>query len=412
MAKNYSDLYNSTNDSISLDQRWYLKEEATRGVFVAPTGADYFFTKAGGGIEFTQPFESSPHRSGRHHNNIIKKKKELSWGFSTYFNIDTGVAAGVTEIEPAMRVLWKSLLGKEDTTAGVKYTAGTTPSTTFSLYEVGDKWARQSRGCFVQGGNCSFPGDGEAGIEWSGAGKDAFYLGIGKSTTNNTGNTVTLVSGDGGQFKNAVGGLVMVIKSNGTTRSTDTPDGSPRTITAVVGDVVTLSGAALTDSDGSGVGTPIYLSYYEPATPVGIDNPQTGLQGSFTITGLGTLCARSVSLNMQNDHEIVNYCYGSDSASGPIFVPGSRMTATLSFEMNMNKEIMSFFHNVQNFDAQVIQVILGDPTTRHLDLDVPKAFFSVPSFSVPETGSVPVTFEGTAYQTALDAADEVSVHFK
>lgn len=409
--KNYANIYNSVNDAIALEQRWYVKEEVTRGTLIAPTDADFFFTLGGGQIEFSQPFESSPHRSGRHHTNIIKKKKECSFSFSTYFNIDTGVAAGTTEIDPAVRALWKSMMGKETVSSGLQYTP-TIPATTLSVFECGDKFARQSRGCFVQGANMTFPGDGEAMIEWSGAGKDALYVGLGKSITdNNAGNTVTLATGDGDQFKKAVGAFVMLIEADGTTRSADTPNGSPRRITGVSGDVVTLDGAALADADGSM--NPVYLVYYEPSTPTAINNPQTGLVGSFQITGYsGLSCARSVSVNLQNNHELVNYCFGSDSLSSPYFVPGDRMTAEISVEMNLNKDLIKFFNAVQNFEAQVLQVILGDAATRHLDIDLPKVIFPVPSFQVPDTGSIPVTFAGTAYQTALDAEDEVSVYFK
>jgi len=411
VAKNYADNYNSVNDSIALQQSFFVKEEVTRGTLIAPTGADFLFTLGGGTIEFSQPFESSPHRSGRHHTSIIKKKKESNWSFPTYFNIDTSVGAGTTEIDPAARVLWKSMLGKETVSTGLQYTA-TVPATTFSLFENGDRWARQSRACFVQGANMSFPGDGEATVEWSGSGKDALYLGIGKSVTNNNaGNTVTLASGDGALFKKAIGGFVMIIEANGTTRSTDTPDGSPRRITVVAGDVVTLDGAVLTDADGSV--TPIYLSYYEPATPVAINDPQTGLVGSFQITGFaGLTCVRSVGVNLANNHEMVNYCYGFDSLSSPFFVPGDRMTAEISIELNLSKDLIKFFNAVQNFEAQVLQVILGDAASRHLDLDLPKVFFPVPSFTAPDTGSIPVTFAGTAYQTALNMEDEVSVYFK
>lgn len=412
MAKNFSTLYASTNDAISLEQKIFIKTETTRGELIAPIGTDFLYTLAGGGIEFSQPFESSPHRSGRHHNNIIKKKKETNWSLSTYFNIDTTLgAAAAAEIDAPVKTLWKSMMGYEDLSAGAKYTP-TTPDITFSIFENGDKWARQARGCFVQGANMTLPGDGEATTEWSGSGKDALYVGIGKSTTNNSANTVTLISGDGGQFKKAIGALVMIVEADGTTRSSDTPTGSPRKITNVVGDVVTLDGAALADADGSGLNAPIYLAYYEPVSSTGIDNPITGLTGSLSIAGLASACPRSISINLQNNHELVNYCYGESGLSGPLFVPGDRMTAEITLEFNVSKEIMKLFNGVQNFDAQVIQVILGDVTGRHLDIDIPRAFFSVPSFAVPDTGSIPVPFVGTAYQTALDAGDEISVHFK
>jgi hypothetical protein len=412
MAKNYKAIYDSGNVSIALEQRFFAKQETTRGELKAPTGADFFF-HTGGTIEHSQPVESSPHKSGRHHNNIIKKKKEASFSISTYFNIDTAQpAAAVAEIDPALRLLWKSMMGAEDTSSGAKYTPAV-PALTFSLFEIGDKWARQARGCFIQGANMTFPGDGEATIEWSGACKDALYVGMAKSVVSNDGGqTVTLGVGEGAQFAKAIGGLVMIIKSDGITRSTDTPNGTPRKIVSVVGDVVTLDGAALADADGSGLADEIYLVYYEPATPIAIDNPQTGLVGSFTVDGYGTFCARSISVNLTNDHELVNYCYGSDSLKAPFYNAGNRMTAVVSFEANWDETMLKLFNSIQNFDGQGLAIILGDAAGRRLQIDIPKVIFGVPSVAVPETGSVPVTFEGNAYQTAFDAADEISVHYK
>lgn len=412
MAKNYKTIYESGNVSIALEQRFFVKQETTRGELKAPTGADFFF-HTGGSIEHTQPVESSPHKSGRHHNNIIKKKKEASFTISTYFNIDTAQpAAAVAEIDPALRLLWKSMMGAEDVSSGLKFSPAV-PALTFSLFEVADKWARQARGCFIQGANMTFPGDGEATIEWSGACKDALYVGMAKSIEdNNGGQTVTLSVGEGAQFSKAIGGLVMIIKSDGITRSTDTPDGTPRKIVSVVGDVVTLDGAALADADGSGLADEVYLVYYEPITPVAIDNPQTGLVGSFAVTGYGTFCARSISVNLTNDHELVNYCYGSDSLKAPFYVAGNRMTAVVSFEANWDETMMKLFNSVQNFDGQELTIVLGDAAGRRLQIDIPKVIFAVPSVAIPETGSVPVTFEGNAYQTAFDAGDEISVHYK
>lgn len=412
MAKNYASIYNSSNDAISLEQSWYVKQEATRGELIAPTGADFFFTLGGGTISFAQPFEPSPHRSGRGNLNVIKKKKETSWSLSTYFNINEGLGApGVAEIDPAIRVLMKSLLGAEDTVSGAKYTR-TVPDVTFSLFECGDKFARQSPGAFVQGCNMQFPGDGEATMEWSGNAVEALYLGIGKSTANNNaGNAVTLESGDGAQFKAAVGGMVMLIEADGTTRSADTPTGSPRKIVSVVGDVVTLDGAVLADADGSV--TDLFLVYYEPSSPVAIDNPVTGLKGSLTVSGIsGSICPRSMGVDIQNNHEVVNYCYGKDKVAGSIFVPADRAQIKITMELNLNKGLVAFFNSVQQFQAQVLQIILGDTLLRHLDIDLPKVLFPVPEIAVPETGSIPVPFEGTALMSALGADDEISVHFK
>ena len=411
MAKNYASIYNSSNVAISLEQKYFLKRETNRGVLAVPSGTDFVFTLAGGSVEFTQPFESSPHRSGRHHTDKIVKKKECSWSIPTYFNIDTAqVAPSSAEIDPAMRTLFQGALGSEDTATGLKYLP-TTPDLTFSLFETGDKWARQVRGCFVESATLNFVGDGEATTEWSGSAKDAIYVGMGKTTAdNNLGNTVTLSAGDGDQFKNSKDGYVMLIESDGVTRSDDTPDGSPRKIISVVGDVVELDGIALADSDASV--NPIYLVYYEPQSATAINDPQTGLTGSVKIDSVGSVCARNVTITMGNENELINYCYGEDSLAAQMFVPANRFTAAVTMEINLDKELFALFQRLQTFETQDITVILGDIAGRHLEVQMPKAIFEVPAISVPESGSIPITFSGTAYQTTLDAGDEISLHFK
>lgn len=411
MAKNYAAVYNNENDSSSLEQSFYLKLEATRGTLTAPVGADFFFTLAGGSISFSQPQESSPIKTGRHHSTTILKKKEMTWTIPSYFMINTALGApAAAEIDPAKRLLYKSLFGYEDATAGAVYDSREDPSVTFSIFECGDLWAHQARGCFVNNATFNFPGDGEATEEWSGAGAEAFLVGIGQSVANNNGgNTVTLAVGEGDKFP--VGCMVMIIEADGLTRSADTPTGSPRFVTAVVGDVVTVSGAPLADADGSGVGLPVYLSYYEPTGKVAINNPITGLVGSVTIVGLADTCLRNASITVANDHELVNYCFGEDALHGSYFVAANRVTTTASIEMNLNHEVLKFFNNIQQFVPQDMTLILGNALSRHLEVTMPKIQFTVPEFAVPETGSIPITFEGTGYQTAVDAADELTFSF-
>ena len=410
MARNYKSFYTSTNDSSALEQAFYLKKETTKGTLIAPASTDFLFTLPGGSVKFNQPFESSPHRSGRHHLDTIKKKKECSWNLSTYFNINESLgAANFAEIDAPVRQLWKSVLGNEVVSAGAVYSSLTTPDETFTLMEVGDKWARQCRGAFVMDNTVNLPGNGEATCEWNGNAVESFLIGIGKSVTANAANTVTVAAGEGNAFR--VGGLVMLIKVDGTTRSSDTPAGSARTITAISGDVITLSGAVLTDADGSVALNEVYLSYYEPATKTAINNPLTGLVGSMSFADLPSQCFRSATVKIANDHELVDYCYGHDSLDAPFFVPANRLTVTVSAELNLNANLVQFFNRVQDFQSKDFQAILGSATGRRMVIDCPKVIFPVPEFSVPETGSIPVTFEGTAYQTALDAADEITVSF-
>ena len=411
MAKNFADLYNDVNDSIALEQKFFIKEETIRGTQVDPVGTDFFFTLTGGSTNFQRPLESSPHRSGRHHTSVIKQKTTTEWSIPTFFNIDTGVAAGITEIDAAVRVLHKSMFGKEDTASGVLYTTETVPNTTFTILENGDKWAKQTFGAFVESAEMSFPGDGQAQTTWSGMAKSSNLIGVGRSSINNdSGNTITLETDEGRRMR--VGGHVMIIESDGLTRSADTPDGSPRIITAIAGDVITLDGAVLADADGSV--TPVYLSYYEPENPTAINEPSVGLVGSITIAGFSALdCIRSATISAANNHELQDNCFGEEGLGGNLFVPGGRFTAEVSLEINMNETLLELMNKIRDdISGEDVTLILGDSSSRHLEISIPQAIFQLPEIPVPDTGPIPITFTGNAYQSAIDAADEISVHYK
>jgi hypothetical protein len=260
MAKNYAAIHTAANDSIALEQRFYAKVETIRGTMVAPVGADFFYTLQGGQVTFGQTKISSPHRSGRHHTGIIKEKTSTEWSIPTLINVDTAVVAGATEVDAALQLLWESLLGKKTVSGGVIFDSSETPDLTFSLFNCGDCWAEQIPGAFVMGCELSLPGDGQAQLTWTGNGKITYRVGISKSVTANAANDVTVEAGHTYRFP--IGCMVMLIKSNGTTRSTDTPDGSPRRVTAVdhLTNKVTVDGAVLTDADGTV--NPVYLCYY------------------------------------------------------------------------------------------------------------------------------------------------------
>jgi hypothetical protein len=271
---------------------------------------------------------------------------------------------------------------------------------------VGDKWSRQAPGAFISSGNIQLPGDGEATVEWAGNGKTTFVAGMGKSViNNNAGNTVTLAVGEGARF--TVGAAVMLIEANGTTRSADTPVGSPRTIISIAGDVPLLSGAVLADADGSV--TPVYLVYYEPDAPTAINNPVTGLVGSVAVVGLADQCIRSLGININNNHELVDYCYGEDGLGDTVFLPADRMTAELTMSMNLNHDVLGFFVGLLAFPTKDLTAVLGSASGRNFTFDIPAARFQVPAFAVPDTGSIPVEFAGTAYETGFGLADELTV---
>lgn len=406
MSKNYASIYSAGNDSSALNDRIYIKKETVKGTLVAPTDTDHMLHTSAS-IEVTQPTEFSPHKSDRHHNEIITQKKEGSFTIGALFNIDTAEAQGVTEIDQAVRTLWENALGKEATLTGLKYTAEVDPSSTFSIFQCGDNWALQAMGCFVDSGTINLLGDGNANYELSGMLFDAYLVGIGKSVIDNNGGlTVTLQTGEGKLFP--VGSLVMLVKADGTTKSADTA--TARKVVSVTGDVVTLDGANLADADGSGVGVPIYLTYWEPASPVAISDIQSGLQGSINTTTLGTFsCMRNITISFANNHELKNYCYGKDKATD--YLPASKLEVTASIELNLSKTAAKFYNTQKEFVGENIVATLGDITTRYLQVTLPRVVFDVPSIVVPESGSIAITFEGKALESAKGLADEISVEF-
>jgi hypothetical protein len=411
VAKNYPALYEGGNDSIALEQKIYIKAEPTgqRGTLQLPAPTDFLFHIGGASINFTQPIETSPHKSGRHHQNIIKQKTTSEWTLPTFFNINEALgSASVAVIDPAVRVLHKAMFGNEDVTGGFPvYDTSVDPNTTFTMMEIGDVWAKQAPGCFVESANIQMPGDGQSQVEWSGMAKTVLNVGIGKSITNNTANTITLATGEGRRFP--VGAFVMIVKATNV-RSTDTPANAARTVTAVSGDVVTVDGAALTDANGSV--TPIYLTYYEPNAATAIDNPVVGLVGSISIAGFTAQnCIRNLTLNCTNSHEPVDYCFGEEGLGGPLFIPGGRFTAEVTLEMNLNKELLGFINKQKDFLGEDLTIVLGSATGRRLQILVPKAIFQVPEIPVGESGSIPITFTGNANQTGVDAADEIQLSY-
>jgi len=408
--KNFAALYSGGSDSSALNQSFFLKAEVNRGAMVFPVGTDFLFSLSGGSVNYAQTFISSPHRSGRHNNNIVKEKTSTEWNLPLYLNIKQGVAYGSC-IDVAVKALWTSALGRaRDTGTALVYDAAIDPATTFTIFENLDVMAKQAVGCFVNQTEVSLPGDGQAQITFSGNAKTVFHAGIGKSIIDNdAGNTFEFV--DAEEVKRFdVGAAVMIVEADGSTRSADTATARKIVSRDEIAGTVTLDGAVLADADGST--NPVYLCYWEPMSSVGIDEPQTGLVGSISIDTLPTLsCVRSATVTLANNHELVDYCYGTDGLSGPLFVPGGRLEATMSVEMNLNAQLVEFMKRIRSFEGHAIELICGDVANRHFKLEMPRVIFQVPAISVPESGSVPVSFEGTCLQSSLDAADEVTASY-
>ena len=210
-----------------------------------------------------------------------------------------------------------------------------------------------------------------------------------------------------------VGALIMIVEADGATRSADTPTATPRKVVSVTGDAVTVDGAVLADADGSGPSAPIYLCYYEPteATIAAINDPQTGLVGSLTMTGL-TNCFRSLTVTNKNNHEPQSFCYGSRSLGSKLFAVAGRFTSEIEAEINLDLAMAGFINGLDDKAGVAIALVCGAAAGRRLEIALPKVIFPRPTYTRPESGSIPVTLSGMAYQSALNAADEFTLEYK
>lgn len=411
MAKNFAAIYNGDNPSSALNQSFFVKEEVVKGVGIVPAAIDFLYTVSGGTVTFTQPKESSAHRSKRHNRNFIVQKTATEWSMPMYFNIDED-AIHTAQVDPAVRCLMRNMLGRE-TNSGTSYDfdAVTDPSKTMTIFANLDVTAEQVVGAVVESAELTFPGDGQAQATMNGFAKFVYHAGISKSVTANAANIVTVAAGEAYRFE--VGAYVMIVEADGVTRSADTPTGSARRITAVdtVANTVTLDGAVLADADGTT--DPVYLCYYEPVAPTGIDNPITGLVGSIAIDSMPDIsCMRSMTVSITNNHEQINYCFGKAGLGDKVFVAGGRLDVTVSLELNLDADLAGWMQRLREFEAHDISLVLGNSSKRHLNILLPKVIFDVPSISVPESGAVPVTFEGLALESDEEAGDEITISYK
>ena len=419
MAKNFKDIYDNTGDSISIEQKYFIKEEPASGTLIGPTDTDFVFTTAGGSIDFSQPNDVSDHRSGRHNTDTIKGKKVVDWSIPMYINLDTALGApGVGVIDTGVRTLWEVALGRELVPGGVTYDAGSTPSKTFSIFENGDKSGVQANAAFVETSTLAIPGDGVPTLTWAGGAADRKRVGVGAFTTDaglhtpGTPQVILDVASEAKRFP--VGGLVMIIEADGVTRSADTLNGTYRRIVArdTGTGAVTLDGADLADADGSAT-TAFFLAYAEPQAPTSINDIQSGLTGSVSIDALGGAqdCVRSVTVTMDNQVERVTYCALTGGLGFPYVIYGDRLSVSVDIELNLNHAAIEWLDDLDNFTANDIDIVVGDVAGRHFKIDLPKVEFGPPTVSIPDSGSIPFTATGMALQSATDAADEILISY-
>ena len=376
---------------------------ANSGTEAAGTDDQDFFLYTTGGPTFNQPAESNSHRSGRFHVGVVKRKKVVEFDFDAMLNMSGNAG---DSLDTAIRLLYKNVFGKETVVAStsIKYEQGL-PNSFFSMVRSSTIFSEYFTGCYTKDWTMNIPGDDAVNQKFTGRGADATEAGLAQ-IDGAVVSSASVVVNAGHAKRFTAGARVMVVDTDGVTILAGA-DGS----LLVSGEpdlgtnTVTLD-APVDASDDA------YLVYWHPGAiqQTGTDAIFTDLEGSIKLdSSLAAICATNITLGLVNDHIDLDNCFGSDTNQG--FAAGNRATFTLSVTADLSNENYGEIVQLRKFGGLSPEIIVGDTGGRHLKITAPNWIPSVPTKDLPENGTVPVTIEGTLYQSAPGEADPVLVEF-
>lgn len=377
---------------------------ANGGTEIAGTDSPDWFWTTKMGIKHSQDFEMSLHKSGRQASSIIKKKKMLEGDVEMYVNMSDGASPA---IDGAVALLLQCVFGQKTEGAnGISFDQKQPPTTYFSVLQGNNVFNRVANGCYVKNFTLTLPGDGEATMKFTMKGRESKECSIAKLTTLVSASaTIIVVAGEEENFE--IGAKVMMCDDDGRTITA----GVDGTVTVLsidkVAHTVTLNTAVTADAS----------SYLVPWLPHvfgfgGIDNPVTGLQGSVSFDGGVTTIEeiRSAEISVDPKTEDLDNYYGTDTNRG--YVVGDRSEISVKVEMNLSASQFKKIQQTRGFEPFSMRFILGDASARHLLVECPRVQFKIPGVEIPDTGTVPVTFEGFALQQTPGALDAVTLTYK
>jgi len=355
-----------------------------------------------GGPTFDQPVESNSHRTGRFHNDIIRQKKVCEFDIDTMVNMEG--SAG-DSLDTAVKLLLLSGFGNETINSGVSidYKQGL-PNITFSMVRVSTIFAEYYTGGYVKDMTLDVPGDAPGTMKYTGKLADSEIAGIGKINGAVVASTSIILDDSINKhvLRYTIGSRVMVVKADGRT-ITHGADGS-LLVSAITEGTDTVDVSAAVDAEDDGFLVPWHPGAVQQS---GRDNIYTDLEGTFKFRTSGnTVCATNINIGLVNDHVDLDNCFGSETNEG--FAPANRMTITVGVTLDLSNENFGELVQARKFSALSGELVIGNPASgRKLTISWPKLITSVPTIDLPENGVVPVTFEGTLYQSDAGAGDPI-----
>lgn len=380
---------------------------ANGGTETAGTNDQDYFLKTTGDISHNQPIDPDPHRTGRFHTGILKRKivSEFSWDSLLNMSGDAG-----DSLDNAVRLLWESIFGTETVVAAqhIQYTQGL-PNFTFSAVKIGTIHGEYFTGAYAKDMTLTAPGDAEVTLNYTGMAEKGSIAGLGQIDGAVASNT--LITLDANHWKRFLNegtnkARLMVVSADGRT-ITAGHDGS-LTLESVDSGAGTITVGTAVDAEDDGFIVPWHPGAIQATSRL---NPATDLEGSIKLTSTGDeICATNIELGYVNDHVDLNNCFGTKANQG--FVAANKATITLGVTVDLSNENFGDIVQTRTFDGFDPVLTIGDTTTRHLEITSPKWIVEVPAIELPENGVVPVTLTGNFFQSSPGARDPIRARFK
>lgn len=378
---------------------------ANSGVEAAGTNGTDFFLMTKASHKYTQPRTISNHRTGRLPSSTIKAKKMVEGDIETYINIDTSLMNPAVDA-PLVALLKQVLASYSSSASEVRFNMSQAPTAYNTLYETTNITGSLLNGIYAKSFEISLPGDSPAQYKMTFKGRDVKSCTISQLNGIVSASTsVVLNAGEGSNVE--AGALVMCIGVDGRT-CTAGGDGLLYVVSTNTSTHTVVLSAAVTCADDS------YLVPFDPAVFGGLggtDAPAVGLVGSVSFdNGSTTFDTRSVMIKIDDKKSDIDNYYGSDSNKG--YIVGSRAEINVSVEINLSAVQYKKLMQIKADSTYALKVVLGDPAGRRLEVLLPKVQFNQPSVDIPDSGPVPVTFEGFALDSANGALDAITLSYK
>ncbi len=396
---------------LGVDQKVWLGSEtggfgddATGGLLPLAANAIDFITCD---IKFDIPREDSPSRSGRSVVARLSGKKTVEVKVESH--IIPGTPVGLNPSLPPMHPLILSAFGEVDLSnpAEIKYKLSRFNGNSARIVEEATHYARLAVGVVGDKLTFSLPGDGKAQMSFEGFAQDAYIAGESNLVSDTViGNDIEVTVGHGFRFE--VDSLVDVI---------DGVDGntiivSARKVVAVVGDIVTLDGAAFSATTGD------FAIGHAPADylPITAEYALLGLRGTFNVAGfpIGDCELIMAEIGLSNNYTKKDFLYGTDKICG--FIADKRREVSVKIEVLLNKDTLSFYMRNKQFIAEELTITLepqripgpsfSSSVGRTFEFYLPKVEFNIPPIANEADAYVTLSLEGKALAPDSNSLDE------